>query len=70
MCDQQIGMVGIRPHIVQQIVDALCESQHGLTRPEAVNKVFLGALKALAVPGCPFPNTEVLLPEARLDRER
>jgi len=27
MCDQQIGMVGIRPHIVQQIVDALPEKQ-------------------------------------------
>ena len=70
MCDQQIGMVCIRPNIVQQIVDALCEPQHGLARPEAVNKVFLGTLKALAVPGCSFPDPEVLLPEAWLDRKR
>ena len=66
MGHQQVGLVGVGPELVQQIVDALGQLHHALAAGVAVGKVGLGNAELLAVPGRALVAAKALLPEPGL----
>ena len=66
MGHQQVGLVGVGPELVQQVVDALGQLHHALAAGVAVGKVGLGDAELLAVPGRALVAAKALLPEPGL----